>query len=630
MRRRSILYLKDRSSIFSIDEQDYKFVREYLLLNGTPENEIESNVICYVHIRSNDDERRVCTLFLTEANTKGKQKIPASIGDLKMVEQLEVKGDSELPEEIGNLNNLVKLSLRDCSSSPPSSIWLLKNLKELQFSRYYSQLPEEIGNLISLEKISFVDGSKLQFLPKSIGQLKNLKILEIQENRETMELPEEIGNLTSLVKLCLYRTDVKVLPLTIGQLKNLQELDLGKSTIRTLPPCIGRLENLREIDLDNARNLSKLPDEIGNLTSLTKLNLSHTCSLLALPTTIGRLRNLPELDLRYSGVKELPRGIGDMTSLKFLILTKCPMESLPPSIGKLKNLRHLDLMRMEALSKLPDEIGDTTLLQSLYISHTSALKVLPPSIGKLKDLRVIIAEELNAFPKVICKLTCLKCLNLASSQLKSLPRSIGHLKNLEILNLKYSGVEELPEEIGNLTSLKVLKLHFCRLLKKLPRTIGHLKNLQNLDVRGSGVDELPDEIGNLTSLIHLDIGFSFDFRGSPYSSPGIPLYELESESEDEFTIPYISRKLRYRLACLSARSELPILRTAPKLTHLALSRARHAFRISRVLRDCRDEDYECWHSGGRMKEADAIYTFIKTNSGEFGRAAIEARASQQS
>jgi len=96
-----------------------------------------------------------------------------------MVEQLVVTSDSELPEEIGNLNNLVKLSLRDCSSSPPSSVWLLTNLKELQFSRYYSQLPEEIGNLISLEKISFVDGSKLQFLPNSIGQLKNLKKLEI-------------------------------------------------------------------------------------------------------------------------------------------------------------------------------------------------------------------------------------------------------------------------------------------------------------------------------------------------------------------------------------------------------------------------------------------------------------------
>ena len=42
MRRRSILYFQGRSSIFSIDEQDYRFVCEYLLLNGTPENEIES------------------------------------------------------------------------------------------------------------------------------------------------------------------------------------------------------------------------------------------------------------------------------------------------------------------------------------------------------------------------------------------------------------------------------------------------------------------------------------------------------------------------------------------------------------------------------------------------------------
>ena len=627
VRRRRVLVANNG---FKIDEQDYRVVREFLLPAGLSESAKMLDVASYVHIASGDDEQRVRELYLDYYHPKGEKIIPASIGQMNMLQNLRVISDSKIPRGVENLNNLVKMSFaRYSTTCLRSSFRLLKNLQEVEFKYCGSQLPEEIWKLTSLEKLVVSHRSKLKCLPHSIGRLKNLKEITIKNNRETFALPPEIGNLTSLMELYLHDTYIQSLPLAVGKCKNLQKLVLRGTSLQTLPPSIGQLTNLREIFLAQMRNaqsvqrryFQKLPDEIGNLTSLVKLRLCDTYSLLALPASIGLLKNLRYLNLTRSGVKELPNEIGDMTSLQELVLAECQyMQSLPPSIGNLKNLTNLDLVRMKAFSKLPDEIGDMTHLGYLNITETCALKVLPPSIKKLKNLKRLVGNRLERFPEAICNLDCLEHLDLFGCRLKSLPRSIRQLKNLETLDLRRTHIQELPEEIGNLTSLKELNLHNCSLLKKLPRTIGHLKNLQKLCLTNSGLEEIPDEIGNLASLIHLTIG-------SQSSTPCDPFYYAPLEKLPERVV--VSMILRYRIACLSARSKLPIIRKHRELAPLALSRARQAFRISRILLDCGDtvDKLVLKYS---MSEADAIYTFVKEDTGEFGRAAVEARAASES
>ncbi len=629
---------------FKIDEQDYRVVREFLWPNGLSENAKMLDVASYVRIASDDDEQRVSELYLDKDypglgpgfenyHYKGKRTIPASIGELDMLQKLCVVSDSEIPREVGHLKNLVKILFNRYSTTClRSSFGLLKNIQEVEFEQCGPQLPEEIWKLTSLEKL-VSRGSELRCLPRSIGNLKNLKEITIEHNRGVFELPPEIGNLTSLAELYLHDTYIQSLPLAVGNCKNLQKLELRNTKLQTLPPCIGQLTNLRELFLAqrrnpqkrNARYFQKLPDEIGNLASLVKLSVCDYYLLPSLPPSIGRLKNLRYLKLTKSGVKELPNEIGDMTSLQELVLAECPyMKSLPPSIGNLKNLKRLDLAEMEGLSKLPDEIGDMTNLGCLKISATYALKMLPPSIKKLKNLKRLegYTNGLERFPEEIGNLDCLERLDLFGCRLKSFPRSIGNLKNLKMLRLRGSHIQELPEEIGNLTSLKELDLHNCSLLKKLPRTIGQLKNLEKLCLTQSGLEELPDEIGNLVSLIHLEIG-SYSYNSCD------PRYYYNESLENLPKRVVVSTILRYRLACLSARSKLPNIRKHRQLAPLALSRARQAFRISRTLLHC-GETVDKLVLKYSMPEADAIYSIFKANCAEFGRATVEARAASGS
>ncbi|ORY58607.1 RNI-like protein [Neocallimastix californiae] len=93
-------------------------------------------------------------------------------------------------KELQNLKSLTSLEIVDCkiggytqdAKTLPKSIGNIKNLKTLIIRDNYldflgSNIPEEIGNLINLEKLDLSGNSHTGPLPKSIGNLKNLKIL---------------------------------------------------------------------------------------------------------------------------------------------------------------------------------------------------------------------------------------------------------------------------------------------------------------------------------------------------------------------------------------------------------------------------------------------------------------------
>jgi len=69
------------------------------------------------------------------------------------------------------------------------------------------------------------------------------------------------------------------------------------------------------------------------------LDLSSCKSIESLPTTIGQLQHLTQLRLvACENLKELPRGIGNHSSLSMLDLSRCKsIESLPTTIGQLQD-----------------------------------------------------------------------------------------------------------------------------------------------------------------------------------------------------------------------------------------------------------------------------------------------------
>ena len=126
--------------------------------------------------------------------------LPKEIGNLVELEQLslyEMYELKELPIEFAQLTNLEILEINCCGFEKiPEPVFELANLKELiiKNSGCYESLisiSPKIEQLEKLEKLEILGNKKLNYLPKEIGQLQQLKELIIKEN-ELKFIPESI------------------------------------------------------------------------------------------------------------------------------------------------------------------------------------------------------------------------------------------------------------------------------------------------------------------------------------------------------------------------------------------------------------------------------------------------------
>ncbi|MFL5730083.1 MAG: hypothetical protein ACJ75J_11410, partial [Cytophagaceae bacterium] len=118
---------------------------------------------------------------------------------------------------------------------------------------------------------------------------------------------------------------------------------------------------------------------------------------------------------------------------------------LPVNIDTLKNLQVLNLHGNDwddALTELPERIGNLKYLQFIYVSNSN-LYELPESIGNLKNLKGI------------------SCLTL-----KTLPATIGQAGNLRSIEI-YGG-KTLPESLSGLTNLKELTINKSEKIPVIP------------------------------------------------------------------------------------------------------------------------------------------------------------------
>jgi len=123
--------------------------------------------------------------------------------------------------------------------------------------------------------------------------------------------------------------------------------------------------------------------------------------------SLETLRNETVLHIMDSGyvggsnLQSLPPEIGQLTSLRELIIPSHRLQTLPLEIGKLTNLKHLDL----GVDELELHLG----------LEGNRLQTLPPEVGQLANLTH---------------------LNLARNQLQSLPHSLSNLRNMILLDLQ--------------------------------------------------------------------------------------------------------------------------------------------------------------------------------------------------
>ena len=168
----------------------------------------------------------------------------------------------------------------------PSRLGTLVNLEALEIScmENLEDLPEEIGRLRKLVELVIDNGNGCTMnvsLPRSIGQLENLRVLRLYGALDSREIGAEGP---------VRRTPSKSLPDTLGNLQKLEELDLGRNGIGAVPPQVASLRRLKKLALDY-NDIHVIPAFVGDLTNLEELSLNSNGGIV-LPTSLAKVKGL--------------------------------------------------------------------------------------------------------------------------------------------------------------------------------------------------------------------------------------------------------------------------------------------------------------------------------------------------
>ncbi|KAL5830556.1 hypothetical protein ACOSQ3_020024 [Xanthoceras sorbifolium] len=363
----------------------------------------------------------------------------------------------------------------------------MRYLKELESSCFFQEflqigyyvifkMHDLIHDLVlsmSINECSIVN-SPSQVISKKV---RHLSIVDVDTIRE--------GPPSSISNICHLRTI----------LNPFDEMTPDQSFVDS---CISRFPLLRVLDLSDSK-FEVLPKKIGKLKHLRYLNLSWNLQIKKLPNSICKLQKLETL--MFEGcdeLKEIPRGLRYLISLRKLRLTT-KQKRLPENvIGCLNSLQALEISKCENLEYLCDDIGRLKALRTLLVNECPSLLSLPCNIiypPSLESLTIIDCEKLNlriemeeddSHQNLNSTQIQLRTLSLQKLQnLEELPRWLLHANTLESLDIdECPNFTALSESLQNLKSLKALYIFDCPKLTSLPKDMHRLIALRDFRIVG--------------------------------------------------------------------------------------------------------------------------------------------------
>ena len=140
-------------------------------------------------------------------------------------------------------------------------------------------------------------------IPRELGKLRHLEILNLAGNSLWGPIPPEFGNLESLTELRLGAARLRgPIPPELGNLRHLETLNLALNSLTgPIPPEFGNLQNLERLSFwQNQRLNGSVPPELGKLDNLEELHLASTALSGRLP---AELVGVPLADFAWNGTE---------------------------------------------------------------------------------------------------------------------------------------------------------------------------------------------------------------------------------------------------------------------------------------------------------------------------------------
>lgn len=208
------------------------------------------------------------------------EELPVGCGHFINLDSLKlnISGIELLSPDISRLKSLRYLNIE--SMQQHQSLFPdfngLDSVEELSFYLCnFSEIPPSIFNLHKIKKLNIdasYSPSKIFTISSNINKLYQLKELKISHS-SLDKLPDEIGDLLLLESFCLYCIMLTQLPKTIGNLGNLKKLHLyGCTRLTNLPDSLSLLTNLRTLSITELR-ISYIPSVLFKMSFLQSLQL---------------------------------------------------------------------------------------------------------------------------------------------------------------------------------------------------------------------------------------------------------------------------------------------------------------------------------------------------------------------
>ena len=186
----------------------------------------------------------------------------------------------------------------------------------------------------------------------------------------------------------------------------------------------------------------------------------------------------------------LRRLFSEAQQLEVLEIKEVGIASFPELSVENKTLKVL-VLRLNNLSKLPENIGSLSALQTIDIYNP--ITEVPASLMNLKQLENLKFEgaAFTDFPEQVFALPKLKSLIISQfdtkNKIKVLPDNFDRLPLLEELSLRNAALSEVPASVGRLPKLENVYFN-ANNLTKLPQALAENPRLTYVNINDNPLD----------------------------------------------------------------------------------------------------------------------------------------------
>ncbi|XVF21388.1 hypothetical protein REPUB_Repub12eG0086300 [Reevesia pubescens] len=382
-------------------------------------------------------------------------------------------------------------------------------------------IPKSLGNLCKLKILDLGGNNLNESLPIMLKNLSgcaknSLEILDLSENQISGSLPE-VTIFKELKELFLERNQLDgKFPVSFEQVSKLTLLHLEENQLIGPLPDLSNLSSLRELHLANNRLKGPFPNGIGKMFDLEILNVSsNSLNGVISEVDLSNVSKLKRLILSYNSVSlNVSSAWIPRFQLDSIQLASCKLGPRFPSwLRTQNNFSYLDISNSEILEAIPSWFlslpSDMIYLNLSFNSISGEVSNL--SLNNLANFHQIdLSSNLfsGSLPQISFRTTLL---NLRGNKFS------GSLSPLCASSPRFSlSYLDLSDNLlsGNLSDcwlkfrvLIILNLENNNFSGTIPNSIGYLTEARSLHLRNNNFSgEVPETLSWCTKLKLLDIG----------------------------------------------------------------------------------------------------------------------------